>query len=33
VASDYNYPLEKLAKLYSELSRPGLLNVINGKSI
>jgi AcrR family transcriptional regulator len=29
VASDFNYPLEKLAKLYSELSRPGLLSVIN----
>ncbi|CCK75243.1 MAG: TetR/AcrR family transcriptional regulator [Oleispira antarctica] len=33
VTSDFNYPLEKLAKLYSELSRPGLLSVINSESI
>ena len=33
VASDFNYPLEKLAKLYSELSRPGLLSVINRGAI
>jgi AcrR family transcriptional regulator len=33
VASDFRYPLEKLAKLYSELSRPGLLNVINRTTI
>lgn len=33
VASDFNYPLEKLSKLYSELSRPGLLNVISGESV
>lgn len=29
VESDFHYPIDKLAKLYSELSRPGLLNVIN----
>lgn len=28
VGSDFHYPLEKLARLYSELSRPGILNVI-----
>jgi len=33
VASDFKYPLEKLAKLYSELSRPGLLSVINRRAI
>jgi AcrR family transcriptional regulator len=33
VASDFKYPLEKLAKLYSELSRPGLLSVINRGAI
>lgn len=29
ISSDFTYPLEKLARLYSELSRPGLLSVIN----
>jgi AcrR family transcriptional regulator len=33
VASDFKYPLEKLSKLYSELSRPGLLSVINRGAI
>ena len=33
VISDFEYPLDKLSKLYSELSRPGLLNVINRESI
>jgi AcrR family transcriptional regulator len=33
VANDFIYPLEKLAKLYSELSRPGLLSVINRGAI
>lgn len=33
VASDFRYPLDKLSKLYSELSRPGLLNVINSGGI
>lgn len=33
VASDFKYPLDKLSKLYSELSRPGLLNVINSGGI
>ncbi len=33
VASDFKYPLDKLAKLYSELSRPGLLSVINRRAI
>ncbi|NRA23564.1 MAG: TetR/AcrR family transcriptional regulator [Oleispira sp.] len=33
VASEFNYPLEKLATLYSELSRPGLLSVINRNGI
>lgn len=28
IESDFRYPLEKLAKLYSEISRPGILNVI-----
>lgn len=33
VASDFRYPLDKLSKLYSELSRPGLLNVISSGGI
>jgi AcrR family transcriptional regulator len=33
VSSDFKYPLEKLAKLYSELSRPGLLSVIQRGAI
>lgn len=33
VASDFQYPLEKLSKLYSELSRPGLLSVITRGAI
>lgn len=33
VSSDFRYPLEKLSKLYSDLSRPGLLNVINSDRI
>ena len=33
VASDFKYPLDKLSKLYSELSRPGLLNVISSGGI
>ena len=33
VSSNFNYPLEKLAKLYSDLSRPGLLSVINHESV
>lgn len=33
VTSDFKYPLDKLSKLYSELSRPGLLNVISADRI
>lgn len=33
VSSDFKYPLDKLSKLYSELSRPGLFNVISADSI
>lgn len=34
IESDFRYPLDKLAKLYSQISRPGLLSVINsGKEI
>lgn len=33
VASDFHYPLETLAKLYSQLSRPGLLSVISRESV
>ena len=33
VSSNFRYPLEKLSKLYSDLSRPGLLNVINSDGI
>ena len=29
IHSDFRYPLDKLAKLYSQISRPGLLSVIN----
>jgi hypothetical protein len=29
IISDFRYPLDKLSRLYSELSRPGLLSVIN----
>lgn len=33
VASDFKYPLDKLSKLYSELSRPGLLSVISSGGV
>ena len=34
IESDFRYPLDKLAKLYSQISRPGLLSVIhNGGEI
>ena len=29
IESDFSYPLDKLAKLYSQISRPGILSVIH----
>lgn len=31
IRSDFSYPLGELAKLYTQISRPGILSVINGR--
>lgn len=31
IQSDFRYPLDKLAKLYTQISRPGVLSVINSE--